>query len=57
MVNDHRNFLIFSKHRRLTRLWQFFFTGWGLFMVAVFDSMSANIHPFSPDFHFFQAPE
>lgn len=29
-----RNFIIFSKHRRLTRLWQFFFTGWGLVMVA-----------------------
>jgi hypothetical protein len=24
-----------SKHKRLTRLWQFFFTGWGLVMVAV----------------------
>lgn len=35
MANDHRNFIIFSKHRRLTRLWQFFFTGWGLVMVVV----------------------
>ena len=35
MVQDHRNFIIISKHRRLTRLWQFFFTGWGLIMVAV----------------------
>lgn len=35
MQQDHRNFIIFSKHRRLTRLWQFFFTGWGLVMVAV----------------------
>lgn len=31
---DKRNFIIFKKHRRLTRLWQFFFTGWGLVMVA-----------------------
>ena len=35
MKGDHRNFIIISKHRRLTRLWQFFFTGWGLVMVAV----------------------
>ena len=35
MQQDHRNFIIISKHRRLTRLWQFFFTGWGLVMVAV----------------------
>ena len=31
---DRRTFIIFTKHRRLTRLWQFFFTGWGLVMVA-----------------------
>lgn len=31
---NNRNFIIFMKHRRLTRLWQFFFTGWGLVMVA-----------------------
>ncbi len=31
---DNRTFIIFSKHRRLQRLWQFFFTGWGLVMVA-----------------------
>lgn len=31
---DKRNFIIFTKHRRLKRLWQFFFTGWGLVMVA-----------------------
>ena len=31
---DSRTFIIFSKHRRLQRLWQFFFTGWGLVMVA-----------------------
>lgn len=31
---DNRSFIIFMKHRRLTRLWQFFFTGWGLVMVA-----------------------
>ena len=35
MTHDKRNFIIISKHRRLTRLWQFFFTGWGLVMVAV----------------------
>lgn len=31
---DRRSFIIFTKHRRLQRLWQFFFTGWGLVMVA-----------------------
>ena len=31
---DKRSFIIFFKHRRLKRLWQFFFTGWGLVMVA-----------------------
>ena len=31
---DSRTFIIFSEHRRLQRLWQFFFTGWGLVMVA-----------------------
>lgn len=35
MQNSHRNFIIISKHKRLTRLWQFFFTGWGLVMVVV----------------------
>ncbi len=35
MSNNNRSFIIFSKHKRLTRLWQFFFTGWGLVMVAV----------------------
>ena len=34
MHKDKRNFIIFSKHRRLKRLWQFFFTGWGLVMIA-----------------------
>ena len=34
MRTDHRNFIIFDKHRRWMRLWQFFFTGWGLVMVA-----------------------
>ena len=29
-----RTFIIFSKPRRLKRLWQFFFTGWGLVMIA-----------------------
>ena len=34
MTKDKRNFIIISKHRRWQRLWQFFFTGWGLVMVA-----------------------
>lgn len=34
MHRDKRNFIILSKHKRLKRLWQFFFTGWGLVMVA-----------------------
>ena len=34
MNKNKRNFIIFSKHRRWQRLWQFFFTGWGLVMVA-----------------------
>lgn len=34
MQGDQRNFIIFTKHRRWKRLWQFFFTGWGLVMVA-----------------------
>ena len=34
MTSDKRNFIIFEKHRRLTRIWQFLFTGWGLVMVA-----------------------
>ena len=34
MATDHRMFIIFTKHRRLQRLWQFFFTGWGLIMAA-----------------------
>lgn len=31
---DKRTFIIFMKHQRWKRLWQFFFTGWGLVMVA-----------------------
>ena len=31
---NKRNFIIFTKHRRLQRLWQFFFTGWGLVLVT-----------------------
>ena len=34
MQLSRRNFIIFSQHRRWKRLWQFFFTGWGLVMVA-----------------------
>lgn len=32
--SSNRNFIIFTKHRRLKRLWQFFFTGWGLVMIV-----------------------
>ena len=35
MVQDKRNFIIVRKHKRWQRLWQFFFTGWGLIMVAL----------------------
>ncbi len=34
MHKDKRNFIIFFKHRRLKRLWQFFFTGWGMVMLV-----------------------
>ena len=34
MTKDKRNFIIMRRHRRWQRLWQFFFTGWGLVMVA-----------------------
>ena len=34
MTTDNRNFIIYKKHQRLTRLWQFLFGGWGLVMVA-----------------------
>ncbi len=34
MQKSKRNFIIFTKHRRLQRLWQFFFTGWGLVLVT-----------------------
>ncbi|MCL1892179.1 MAG: LPS export ABC transporter periplasmic protein LptC [Alphaproteobacteria bacterium] len=30
----NRNFLISSNHRRIQRLWQFVFTGWGLVLIA-----------------------
>lgn len=32
--SNRRNFIIHSRHQRWKRLWQFFFTGWGLVMVA-----------------------
>lgn len=35
MTQDRRNFIIISKHKRLMRLWQFFFTGWGMVMIIV----------------------
>jgi hypothetical protein len=38
MRQTNRNFIIFNQHRRLKRLWQFFFTGWGLVMVATLAS-------------------
>ena len=34
MVKDKRNFIIARRHRRWQRLWQFFFTGWGITMIA-----------------------
>ena len=35
MKRDKRNFIIISKHKRWQRLWQFFFTGWGIIMLAL----------------------
>ena len=35
MKSYNRNSIIISKHKRLMRLWQFFFTGWGLVMVII----------------------
>jgi hypothetical protein len=34
MSGSGRNFIISSNHRRVQRLWQFIFTGWGLVLVA-----------------------
>lgn len=34
MSKDKRNFIIVSRHRRWQRIWQFFFTGWGITMIA-----------------------
>ena len=34
MQPSKRNFIIVSRHKRLKRLWQFFFTSWGLVMIA-----------------------
>lgn len=34
MSKDKRNFIIVGRHRRWQRLWQFFFTGWGITMIA-----------------------
>jgi len=33
-MKSRRHFIISGRHRRLQRLWQFFFTGWGLVMLA-----------------------
>jgi hypothetical protein len=30
----HRHFIVTKQHKRFQRAWQFFFTGWGLVMVA-----------------------
>ncbi len=35
MRYNNRNFIIAGKHKRWTRLWQFFFTGWGLVMIVM----------------------
>ena len=34
MTKSKRNLIIVSRHKRWQRLWQFFFTGWGLIMIA-----------------------
>lgn len=34
MTKNKRNFIIAGRHRRWQRLWQFFFTGWGITMIA-----------------------
>ncbi len=34
MIKDKRNLIIINRHRRWQRLWQFFFTGWGIIMIA-----------------------
>jgi len=34
MNKSKRNFIIIRRHRRWQRLWQFFFTGWGITMIA-----------------------
>ena len=34
MPTSKRHFIILTKHKRLKRMWQFFFTGWGLVMIT-----------------------
>lgn len=34
MSGNKRNLIIINRHRRWQRLWQFFFTGWGITMIA-----------------------
>ena len=34
MTKNKRNLIITNRHRRWQRLWQFFFTGWGITMIA-----------------------
>lgn len=34
MQPNKRNFIIITRHKRLKRLWQFFFTSWGVVMIA-----------------------
>ena len=33
-MKNRRHFIISGRHKRLQRLWQFFFTGWGLVLLA-----------------------
>jgi hypothetical protein len=33
-MDKKRNFIISNNHRRIQRLWQFIFTGWGLVLIA-----------------------
>lgn len=35
MIPNKRNFILFSKHKRLIRLWQCLFTGWGLLLICI----------------------
>lgn len=44
---SNRNFLISSNYRRVQRLWQFIFTGWGLVLIGALiagSMISKNLH-------------